>query len=202
MKSPDFFLKIPVELYRAVVVRVVLLLVFSGSLALIGWSFGRLAPAEKKLQMQTDKIARLEDEVLKLELKWNPREAEQVAARFKQAQEQVFAGNEEFLRWQDQLKSQSNQMVLEIKAQIGKTQACPLPNQVFSIISATVDAQPIFDEPSTNSPYKRVLDFAQYLTTQKKRVDLVDFMVNGNSNSVTQAKLGLQLWAQETIRVP
>ena len=103
MKSPDFFLKIPVELYRAVVVRVVLLLVFSGSLALIGWSFGRLAPAEKKLQTQTDKIAHLEDEVLKLELKWNPREAEQVAARFKQAQEQVFAGNEEFLRWQDQL---------------------------------------------------------------------------------------------------
>ena len=38
-----------------------------------------------------------------------------------------------------------------------------------------------------------MLDFAQNLTTQKKRVDLVELKVGGNSNSVSQATLELQL---------
>ena len=198
MSNPitDLWLKMPPAFYRAFLARVAMLLVLFGSVALVWWSFNRLPPVEKKLQAQSDKLAHLEDEVMQMELKWNPREAEQVAAKFKQAQEELFTGNDEFIRWQEDLKRQTNQFVLEVKAQTGRTQDCPLPNKVFSVISTTIEVQPA-DEPSASPPYKRLLDFAQSLTTQKKRVDLMELSVNGNSNSVTKAQLGLQLWSQE-----
>ena len=50
--------------------------------------------------------------------------------------------------------------------------------------------------------HKRLLDLTQNITTQKKRVDLVELLATGTSNSVSQAKLGLQLWSQENGRVP
>jgi hypothetical protein len=191
----------PADFVRTLLVRLVLFLVFAGALTLTWWSVNRLAPAEKKLQMQSDKLARLEDDVMQLELRWNPREAEQVAGKFKQAQEQVFGGQDEFLRWQEELKRQTNQFFLEVKAQTGRTQACPLPNKVFSVIPATVDMR-VSDEAVTQPPYKRLLDFTQNLTTQKKRVDLMELTVIGSSNSVSQAKLAVQLWAQENARTP
>src|SRR6266446_1520501 len=94
----DFWSRLPEGFVRAFLARFVLLLVFSGSLALTWWSVNRLAPVEKKLQTQSDKLARLEDDVMQIELRWNPREAEQVAGKFKQAQELLFAGNDELLR--------------------------------------------------------------------------------------------------------
>ena len=191
----------PPGFYRSLLVRLVLLIVFGGSMWLAWWSVHRLGPVEKKLQAQSEKLARLEDDIMQMEMKWNPREAEQVAGKFKQAQEQIFAGNEEFLRWQDELKRQTKQFVVEMKAQSVRTQACPLPNKVFAIIPTTVELQ-ASDEPATNSPYKRLLDLTQNITTQKKRVDLVELLATGTSNSVSQAKLGLQLWSQENGRVP
>jgi len=203
MKNPlaDFWARLPVGFIRAFLARFVLLLVFGGSLFLTWWSVNRLAPMEKKLQMQSDRLARLEDDVMQMELKWNPREAEQVGTKFKLAQEQLFAGNEEFLRWQEELKRQTNQFSLEVKAQSGRTQACPLPNKVFAIIPATIEMR-VSDELLTQAPYKRVLDLAKNLTTQKKRVDLLELSVKGNSNSVSQARFELQLWSEENSRTP
>jgi hypothetical protein len=99
------------------------------------------------------------------------------------------------------LKRQTNQFSLEVKAQSGRTQACPLPNKVFAIIPATIEMR-VSDELLTQAPYKRVLDLAKNLTTQKKRVDLLELSVKGNSNSVSQAKFELQLWSEENSRTP
>jgi len=199
MKSPlkEFWQKLPPGFARSTLVRLLLLIVFVGSLALAWYSVNRLQPVERLLQMQSEKLARLEDEVMQLELKWNSQEAEQVAGKFKVAQDQLFSGQDEVKRWQEELKHPANQFVVDVKAQAGRTQACPLPNKIFAIIPATVEMQASVNEPATKPPYKRLLDFTQSLTTQKKRVDLMELTVSGNSNSVSQAKLGLQVWAQE-----
>src|SRR4051812_20230462 len=99
----ELWLKLPPGFLRSTLVRSFLLLLFSGSLVLAWWSVNRLQPVEKMLQMQSEKLARLEDDVLQLELKWNQKEAEQVAGNFKLAQEKLFAGTNEFTRWQEEL---------------------------------------------------------------------------------------------------
>jgi len=218
MKNPfaDFWARMPEGFVRTFVARFVLLFVFAASVILIWWnvagipwldngleSWGvyRLQRMETLRQQESAKQAQLLDETSKMESRWNRSEAEQVGAKFKQAQEQLFAGNEEFLRWQEELKRQTNQFSLEVKAQSSRTQACPLPNKVFTIIPATIEMR-VSDELLTQAPYKRVLDLAKNLTTQKKRVDLLELSVKGNSNSVSQAKFELQLWSEENSRTP
>jgi hypothetical protein len=192
--------RLPPGFFRTAFVRFSLLLIFAGSLGLAWWSVNRLQPLEKLLQKQSEKLAHLEDEVMKLELKWNQQEADQVAAKFKKAQEQVFSNQDEIIKWNENLKHNTNQFILEVRAQTGHTQACPLPNKVFSVIPASIDLQAPLDVPASKPPYKRLLDFAQNLSTETKRIDLVELTVSGNSNSVTTAHVGVQLWSQENAR--
>jgi len=132
-----------------------------------------------------------------LELNPNPLLVEQMSARFKQVQEELFASHDEAIDWPE-LKRSPSRFVPKLEEQVGRTQACPLPGKQFSIIAANLNLQSTPESIAAASPYKQVLDFAQTLTTQKKRVDLMELTVSGNSNSVSMAKMGLQLWAQES----
>jgi hypothetical protein len=186
---------IPPEIYRALIVRLIMLIVFAGSVGLAWWSVKELPPAERKLEQQNKRIATLESDIQFLEMKPSPLEAEQVAAKYNQAQQLLFSGLEEAKGW-EQLKRQPNLLLLTAEPEVrflGKTQA-------LSILSANLELQATNSPYSryTNSAYKALLDFAQQLTSQSKRVDLMELTVNGNSNSVSVAKIGLHLWTQET----
>ncbi len=93
----------------------------------------------------------------------------------------------------------ADQFTLSVNAGITKTQDCPLPGKRFSIYSATLDVASITPGVRTNSPYLRVLNFARDLASEKKRVDVVELEARGGSNSVNQARLGLQLWSLENL---
>jgi len=193
----NLFQTLPPEAFRDLKVRLLLLFIFGGSVALAWWSIDRLPVWEKKLVLENTKIAEVEGEILQLELRWNPQEAEQIAARLKQSQDQLMSGNDEVLAWQANLKRRADQFTLSVNAGVTKTQDCPLPGKRFSIYSETVDVGAITPGVRTNSPYLRLLNFTQILTSQKKRVDLVEMTASGNSNSVSEAHLGLQLWSLE-----
>ncbi len=193
---PALLAKVPQGVSRPLLVRVVLFSVFAASAGLVWWSVDRLAPLDKKLEQLNTKLAGLENEIQHLELNPNPLLVEQMAAKFRQVEEELFASHDEAIEWPE-LKRSPSRFVLKAEAQVGRTQACPLAGKQFSIVSANLDLQSTPSAASASSPYKQVLEFAQTLTTQKKRVDLVELTVSGNSNSVSVAKMGLQLWAQE-----
>lgn len=186
--SPSFF--------RALLGRLVLLVLFVGSLYLFLWSVNRLPPVNKQLQDINKEFSRLANEVEQIDLKWDEANAEEIAAaQFQKAQEQLFVGTEEFPDWQKEVKRQSVFTALEVNSQRGKAQQPPDLEKKLSIVSATIDIQPAAAIRSTNAPYKRLLDFIQGLASQKKRADLVELTVNGHSNSVTQAKAVFHLWS-------
>jgi len=189
---------IPREIYRALLIRLVMLTVFAGSVGLAVWSMTKLPPAERKLDQQNKKIADLESDIQRLEVKPSPLEAERVAVQYRQVQELLFRDADEAMGWAE-LSRQPDQFILTAEAQVGKTQACALSKTKFPIISATLElkATNSLYTRYTNSAYKSLLDFAQRLTSQSKRVDLVELTVSGNSNSVSMARIGLHLWAQE-----
>jgi len=192
--------RLPPGFFRTALVRLSLLLVFAGSLALAWWSVSRLKPLEKLLQKQSEKLAHLEDEVMKMELKWNQQEADQMTNRFRQSQEELFLSQDEVLLWQVDLKRRADQFAMTVNSGITKTQECPLPGKRFSIYSATVDMRPNAPGIRTNSPYLRLLNFAHDVTSQKRRVDLTELAAGGSSNSVNEAKLALQLWSLENVQ--
>jgi hypothetical protein len=193
-------LTLPPEMFRDLKVRLVLLLVFGVSVGLVVWSIGyRLPASDQKLQAQNTKISQLESEIEQLERRWNPHEAEQIAERFKQSQEQLFAGQEEVGGWQTELNRLADQLAVSVNAGVTKTQDCPLPGKRFSILSRKVDVRPTAPGVRTNSPYVRLLSFAQNVSSQNKRVDLLELKAIGTSNSVSEAHLDLQLWSLENL---
>jgi len=201
MQNPlkNLRLELPPEAFHDLKVRLLLLGIFCASVALAWWSIDRLPAWDKKIEQQNAKVAQLEGEILQFELRWNPQEAEQIASRFKLAREQMLAGPEELALWQGDLKRQANQFTVALNKSATNVQACPLPGKRLSVISATVDLGSFTPGTRTNSPYLRLLNFAQNITAEKKRVDLIELSAGGRSNSVTEARMGLQLWSLENL---
>jgi len=198
MQNPLKNLMLPPSAFHDLKVRLLLLFIFGASVALAWWSIMyRLPDSDKKLAQQTTKTTRIEKEIGDLQDRWHPQEAEQIAGRFKLSQEQLFAGQAAFGGWQVELKEQADQLAVSVNMGVTNTQDCPLPGKRFAIRSATVEVRPITPGIRTNSPYLRLLNFAQNLSSQTKRVDLIAFAVTGRSNSVSEAKMDVQLWSLE-----
>ena len=191
---------LPPEVARDLKVRLLLLAVLGVSVALAWWSINRLPTWQRKLDQQNAQVSELESDILKLDLRWNAQEAEQIAGRFTNSYEQLLAGRDEFAGWQADLKKQADQFTLSLIPGVIKTQDCPLPGKRFAVISTTVDVRPITAGVRTNSPYLRLLNLTQNLTSRKKRVDLVELTAGGGSNSVSQATLALDLWSLENLQ--
>jgi hypothetical protein len=198
MQNPLKSLTLPPEVFRDLKVRLVLLVIFAASVALVMWSIMyRLPDSEQKLATQNIKIAEIEKDIDDLQRRWNAQEAERIAGRFKQSQELLFTGQDEIAAWQAEIKRQADQLAVSVNAGLSRTQDCPLPGKRFSIVTATLEVRPVTPGVRTNSPYLRLLNFAQILSAQNKRVDLMELKAIGRSNSVSEAKLDLQLWSLE-----
>jgi hypothetical protein len=191
------------EAFRDLKVRLVLFLVFGASTALLVWSIGyRLPDSDRKLKLQQSKTAEFEKQTGELEWRWKNDygpEAEQVATRFKLSQEQLLTNRDEFASWQADLKRQADLLAVTVSAGVARTQECPLPGKRFAILSAKLDVRPVNPGTRTNSPYLRLLNFAQNISAQHKRADLMELRASGNSNSVSEAQLDLHLWSLENV---
>ncbi|HUS37560.1 MAG TPA: hypothetical protein VM680_19585, partial [Verrucomicrobiae bacterium] len=62
---------------------------------------------------------------------------------------------------------------------------------------AEVTLQPNVNERTNVTPYARLLKFTDELASSPKRLDLLELSVTGDSNSVSQAQVVMQLLAGE-----
>jgi len=182
--------------YQYLVGRVVMLVLFVGSLWLLIWSANRLPPLNREIERESTRVAQLADEVEQLQISWNAADAEEVGRTVKATRAQLFATPEEYTKWQQEIQSQTAPLGLDASSQLLKSK--PTPEEKFSVMPAVIaiDVQPAAETTVTNSPYKRLLEFGKALAHPAKRVDVTEFLVTGNSNSVTQARIEVQLWSQ------
>jgi hypothetical protein len=190
------WLDIPPVFYQYLVGRVVMLILFIGALWLVIWSANRLPPLNREIERESMRVAQLADEVGQLQIAWNAAEAEQVTKTVKETRAQFFATPEEYTKWQQEIQSQTAPLGLDASSQLLKSK--PTPEEKFSVMPAVIaiDVQPSPESAVTNSPYRRLLEFGKTLTHPNKRVDVTELLVTGNSNSVQQARIEVQLWSQ------
>ena len=191
---------VPPVFYQYLLGRIIMLVVFVASVVLVFWSVNRLPPLNRELQAQTTRVAQLADQVEHMQANWNPAEADAVAKAVKQTREALFATPEEYTKWQQEIQRQSAPLGLDASAQLLK--AKPTPDNKFATTPAVIaiEVQPTSETTVTNSPYKRLLEFGQTLARPNKRVDVTELTVTGNSNSVAQARIEVQLWSQVKAR--
>jgi hypothetical protein len=199
MAPPPSRWNMPPAVYQSLVGRLGMLLLLSGSVGLLWWSVHRLQPVSAELQRQTTEISRLTDEIQQLELGWDAREAEQAEARFQELQDQLFANPEECMVWQAEMESAQPLPDLQVKASHGEKQPVKSPflDKNVAALPVTFEVQPLAEADAPYSSYRRMLEFTRRLMEQQKRIDLLELSVHGRSNSVSHARIELQLWTRE-----
>jgi hypothetical protein len=197
--KPNWF-DIPPVFYQYLMGRIIMLALFVGALVLLIWSVNRLQPLNQELQAQTTRVSQLADQVERLQANWNADEAEQLAKTVRETRAKLFATPEEYTRWQQEIQSHSTPLGLDASSQLLK--AKPTADNKFSATPAVIaiEVQPATDATVTNSPYHRLLEFGESLVRPSKLVDVTELTVSGNSNSVTQARIEVQLWSQVKAR--
>jgi hypothetical protein len=170
-------------------VRLIMLTICVGSILLLYWSlFVRLLPVTRQHQERAIEMSRLSDEVEQLRIKWDPEAVEQVRARFEVARQSLFAAPVELEQWKTGLERNAASRALETRLTLGEPQPASAAEQPLSRVQADLQLWPFTVLGLTNPPYHRVLGYFQDVVNSPKRVDLIELHVQGNSNSVQEAR--------------
>ena len=178
-------------------VRLAMFLVLGGSVWLIWWSVDRLTLVNRQLNQKSSAVAAIADEVQILDRKLDPIQFARTEERFKAANQAIFAGPDECAGWSKEIPEQALNLGLEATLQPGQVQPHVRADFKLSLLSNTIDLHPAVGSQWTNFPYQRLLDFTGVLQKPGRRIDLLELVVIGGSNSVRQAKAVVQLWSQE-----
>ena len=169
--------------------RGALLFAVIGSAALVYWAYAkRLQPVTTEQREKAAQMTRIADDIEQLRFKWGPRQVEETKAEYALAKAVLFSGEDEIEMWKKRVRSEASMRVLELAENAGEpSRFPPLTNEV-SILPMTFALEPMPTLVTTNTPYSRVLAFADgVMARTDKRFELVSLSVDGNSNSVARA---------------
>ena len=168
-------------------------------MALLAWIFfSKLTPLQKQSLDLSMQVARLSSEVDEMDRKWDENEIAQLTNNFSHINSRLFADEAALRSWLTSLREQLVPLALEANADFGTAIVLDSTNhQDLALIPATVSVAVAPGVPAIQSPYQRLLRLSHHLTSQERRVDLMELNVNGGTGaaSIQQATLVLNLWA-------
>ena len=176
--------------------RSALLMAVVGSALLVYWAYAkRLQPVTKEQREKTAQMTRIADDIEQLRFKWGPQQVEETKAEYAAAKAVLFSGEEDIETWKTRVRSEASMRVLELVENVGEPAPFPgLTNEV-SVVPMTLELEPTPILVTTNTPYSRVLAFADgVMARSDKRFELVSLRVEGNSNSVAKAVAVINLF--------
>ena len=179
-------------------VRAVILLSVAGCLVLLYWSvFIRLLPVTTEHREKALEMTRTADELEQLRGRWTEQQIAEIKERYARAQEALFQRDEELAAWEEATRNEASMRALA--ATVKRQPAIPITSTADRInrITAQLNVVPEVIFGSTNSPYNRLLPFANAIAHSPKRLDLIELSVVGNSNSISEAQAVVQLFSRE-----
>lgn len=188
--------------YKEIAIRIGVVLLNLLSIGLFWWSLQYLLlPLQKKARDASTAVTRLQSEVDAMERAWTKPASEEVRGKFGEVRNWMFVGQPAVEEWLGNVKKLAMPLALEVGLDFSRVESAEAaPTNAPSAIRPTAVALTFRSAPGIEavaSPYQRVLQLSQRLTTQDKRVDFTELTVNGGSNSVENAVIVLHLWTGE-----
>ncbi len=177
------------------VVRGLILLVLSGSVALAWFGLDRVLGLERLLRDKDSERAGLANEIQELEKFCNGEEAKRTEARFKEAQSRLFAGQEERDGWLRIVKGKGTALAFQTGVQFSEARAPARPD--LTLRQATIVLQPVPAGRSNLPVNERLLGFLKTLLIGRQRVDIVGLSVATGPASIRSATVVVELWSQD-----
>ncbi|MCB1099517.1 MAG: hypothetical protein KDN22_28355 [Verrucomicrobiae bacterium] len=168
----------------------VLLIVVAAILQWVCWSKRRPVVSERKEEIRA--IARLEDEVKKLEKRWSEDEAAKVDAELQSAYSFLFTGAPGSGGWAEQVNKPKSVAAFGVNVKMGKIKYHPRHADEL-IVAPTSWNLGIKKGGGIGIP--QVIECMKEITSnESKRMDLVRLVVSGDGRNLTSAEFGLDLW--------
>ena len=187
-----FLAKLPRCLVNHSKGRLLMAFLIAAAAGLQWFSWTRRHPIVAQRQEEIRAVARLEDEVGKLEKRWSEEEAARVDSRLIETHDLLFDGLPESGGWSQEVSRPGTFDSMEVKVSHGESKPHPRHSDDLLIVNTTWN----LDLKETNGiGLQELLEFVEHLTaSSRKRMDLVGLVVSGNGRDLTTAQLGLDLW--------
>ena len=183
--------------YPELLARVVVGALLLASVGLLWWSYYRVyAPRLKVARELNATVEKLAAEVETLDRRWSKAEMAGINEKFALVQPRLFADQPELQAWLADFRDQVSPLALEIKTDLASATTPTGATAGLTSLPATmtIKFRPGTGTPGSASPYQRLLQFTERITTQDKNADLTGLTVESGINSVGRAVMGINFW--------
>jgi hypothetical protein len=183
--------------YSALAARILIFTLLACSLGLIWWSYYRgFYPYLKQSRELTLTVSKLNGDLSDLSHKWTTGEITAMDNKTSMLQTNFFTDQNELQSWLADLREQSLPLGMDVKSEfaspVEQTDAPPR----FLIIPTTVTVQfpPDRGVAKGPSPYQKLLQLSQTITTREKTDCLNELTVESGPNSIDRAVISFHFW--------
>ena len=182
--------------YPDLLARLAVFGILLASVGLLWWSYYRVyAPRLKVTRDLNTTVEKLTAEVDMMEHRWSKAEMEGINEKFPLVQPRLFADQPELEAWLADFREQVAPLALDVKTDLAGSRTAGETNLLILPTTVTILFRPATEGPGSASPYQRLLQFAERITTQGKNADLTDLTVDSGVNSIDRAVVGINFWA-------
>ncbi len=181
-------------LFKQILLRVLLVLPFGVAGTLWWMSSGRLAPVSKESQELSQKASQLETAIGQLEQRRKDAESGRLAERYDAIFNRFFDGQESLTLWVDDLRQHAAALALDVRPDISELSVEKVAEESLQVIRVRLDVTPAVAIESNQSPYQRMLEFADYVHRHSRRADFQGLQVTGADGNAHLGRLELKLW--------
>lgn len=181
---------------RDVAERGVVLGVFLASLWLLWWSGQRILPLDHQVTLINKQVIGLVGQIDRIEQRWKKEDMDSINERYQVVAQQLFTNRSDYSTWEAELRQQAMLLALEPELKLGVSEEFKVGSDSLFAIPVVLTVRPLAGA-NLDTPYKRVTRWVDRVALGGKRADMVQLGVSGNSNSVAQAVLVVNLWARQ-----
>lgn len=181
-------------LARAVFSRLLFVLPFAASAALLWWTLYRITPVTRQSQSLTQRTSTLSQQVEQMELRRSQAEQENLAARYQGTLGQYLDGQEALGAWLSELRAHGVALALEVNPKFGDIITREVADESLSILPVELEIIPAGGIESNRSAYQRIVQLVLFISTHAKRADVIQLNVAGQDGNAVGAVINLNLW--------
>lgn len=184
----------PPSVFRAIAERILFVLPFAASAALLWWTLQRITPVTKQSQSLSQSTSTLAQQIDQMELRRAQAQKEKLADRYTGALNRYLSGEEALGAWLDELRAHAVTLALEVTPTFGEITTREIADESLSVLPVTLEIHPSASVQSDRSAYQRIIDLTLFVCTHAKRADIRQLSVSGQEGAAAHALVNLNLW--------
>jgi hypothetical protein len=183
--------------YAALATRVLVFVLLACSLGLIWWSYYKgFYPYLKQARELTLTVSKLNGDLNDLSHKWTTDEVGAINDKTSMLQTNLFASQNDVQAWLADLREQSLPQGMDVKTDFASSleQTDAAPWFLVFPTTVTIRFQPFAGSAKGPTPYQKLLQLTQTITTREKADCLNELVVESGPNSIDRAVMSFHFW--------